>query len=85
MTFLEQLKAHIGGLVRLKTQIYWYQLSAWDGVEGRVCLLLDAFDGEVHPIHEDGGIWHVGDKVLLLIDGSPKLLRLPERAVELIK
>jgi hypothetical protein len=42
MIFKEQLRAHIGGLVRLKTELYWYHLFSCDGVEGRVCLLLDA-------------------------------------------
>jgi hypothetical protein len=41
MTFFEKLKAHVGGLVHLKTDLYWYDSFLWDGNEGRVCLLLD--------------------------------------------
>jgi hypothetical protein len=42
MTLLEQLQAHKGGLLRLKTQLYWYGRGGWDNNPGRVCLLLDA-------------------------------------------
>ena len=41
MTFLEGLQSHKGGLIRLKTELYWYD-GGWDGVPGRVCLVLDA-------------------------------------------
>jgi hypothetical protein len=40
MTLLEQLRAHVGGLVRIKSQLYWYG-RGWDGVHDRVCLLMD--------------------------------------------
>jgi hypothetical protein len=40
MTFAEQLKNHVGGLIRIKTDLYWYNTGVWDGIEGRVCLLL---------------------------------------------
>ena len=42
MTLLEQLQAHKGGLIQLKTQLYWYDGRGYDGTPGRVCLLLDA-------------------------------------------
>ena len=42
MTLLEQLQAHKGGLIQLKTQLYWYDRGSWDGTPGRICLLLDA-------------------------------------------
>ena len=42
MTLLEKLRAHKGGLVRLKTQLYWYGDRRMDGVTGRICLVLDA-------------------------------------------
>lgn len=41
MTFFEQLDAHHGGLIRLKTQLCWYGSGRYDGVEGRICILLD--------------------------------------------
>ena len=41
MTFLEELQAHKGGLVRIKSELYWYGGRGPDGSPGRVCLLLD--------------------------------------------
>jgi len=41
MTFLEQLQTHRGGLLELKTQLFWYG-RGWDSTPGRLCLLLDA-------------------------------------------
>ena len=42
MTFLEQFQAHKGGLIQLKSQLYWYGGRGYDGNPGRVCLILDA-------------------------------------------
>ena len=42
MTFLESLQAHKGGLIRLKTQLYWHEGNMWDNNPGRICLILDA-------------------------------------------
>jgi hypothetical protein len=42
MTFLEELTAHKGGLIRLKWGLYWYGGRGWDGVHDRICLLMDA-------------------------------------------
>lgn len=44
MTFIDKLKAHIGGLVLIKTELYWYDASRYgpDEDPGRICLLLDA-------------------------------------------
>jgi hypothetical protein len=44
MTFLDKLKDHVGGLIRIKTQIYWYEKRKWDGIHERVCLLLDTLN-----------------------------------------
>lgn len=41
MTFDERLKAHIGGLIRLETELYWFNTRSWGGVKGSVYLLLD--------------------------------------------
>ena len=41
MTFLEGLQSHRGGLLRLKSALFWYDGRGWDGAPGRVCLLLD--------------------------------------------
>ena len=42
MTFLERLQAHKGGLLRLKTELYWYGGRGYDGSPDRICLILDA-------------------------------------------
>ena len=40
--FHKRLQAHKGGLLYLKTELYWYNRSERDGVKGRLCVLLDA-------------------------------------------
>jgi len=42
MTLLEELDAHKGGLILLKTELFWYGGRGWDGTRGRVCLLMDS-------------------------------------------
>jgi hypothetical protein len=42
MTLIEALQAHKGGLLLLKTELFWYDGRGWDGITGRVCLLLNA-------------------------------------------
>jgi hypothetical protein len=77
MTLLEELQSHKGGLVRIKTQLYWYSGRGWDGVHDRVCLLLNAdntgADGTAAfaaarttaPALTDASV------ALLLVDGQP--------------
>ena len=91
MTFLQRLQAHKGGLLRLKTQLYWY-----DGVRseivGRVCLLLDASNlpkpsaaaatavvatAVVPSAAADAAAY-------LLIDGQPAWIWVAERDIELL-
>jgi hypothetical protein len=100
MMFFDQLKAHIGGLVRLKTDLYWYDSSSWDRVKDRMCLLLDVGEVMVHPfprghpalrnLDATGHVPHPdelipGEAVLLLIDGSCKRIWISKRDVELIQ
>jgi len=42
MTLIEALQSHKGGLILLKTEIFWYAGRGWDGITGQVCLLMDA-------------------------------------------
>jgi hypothetical protein len=90
MTFYAKLKAHTGGLIRLKERLYWYYSGLQDEAEGRVSILLDVFvfdparhsDGRTkNPFSAPQG--DVAD-VLVLIDGSPKCVLISEDAVELI-
>ena len=41
MTLLEKLQSHRGGLVRLKSDLYWCSGRVFDGIQSRICLLLD--------------------------------------------
>ena len=42
MDFLQTLEAHRGGLLHIKSELFWYGERGWDGARGRICLLLDA-------------------------------------------
>lgn len=41
MKFFEQIRAHIGGLIRIKHQLFWYDSRNWDGIRERFCILLN--------------------------------------------
>ena len=47
MMFLRRLRSHIGGLIRLKTGLFWYDGSGYDNTPERVCLLLETFSAGV--------------------------------------
>jgi hypothetical protein len=96
MTFLEQFQAHKGGLLKIKTQLYWYDRGRHDGNPGRVCLILDVCDARhvnSHDIHAVGAANAYaeshGKKVnsvdaFLLVDGVPRWIWLSEADVELL-
>jgi len=89
MIFLEQLRSHKGSLIRLPTQLYWYN-GGWDGTSDRICLLLDARVSPTHPaaaatptaVSAVGGT--ASSATLLLIDGQPRWVWVAENDVELI-
>ena len=91
MTFLRKLKAHVGGLVLIKTDLYWYKTHKWDEAYKRVHLLLDAY--ETTPTNLDAttswGVEYNARQTYapasLFIDGTPKLVWLDSETVELIK
>ena len=85
MTFLEQLQSHKGGLLRLKTELYWYGGRGYDGNPGRVCLILDtaAIRRSAAPSAAARGTT-ADYATLLLIDGSPHWVWVAEEDVELI-
>ena len=95
MTFFDKLKAHVGGLISIKTQLYWYKEGKWDRAHERVYLLLDVLDhavadarwSEVAAATVSPGRVDVGERegVLLFIDGNPKWTWVYSGAVELLK
>jgi len=91
MTFLETVQAHRGGLVLLKTGLFWYSKGEWDNEPGRICLVLDAAERRLgvdactseriltEALHRLGR----AVAVFLLIDGSPKWVWVDQQDVEL--
>ena len=96
MTFLERIQAHKGGLLRIKTRLYWYDRGRHDGNPGQVCLILDVCDARQVDSHdvEAAGAANAyaeshGKKVnsvdaFLLVDGVPRWIWLSEADVELL-
>ena len=41
MTLFEQLRAHLGGLIHIKRQLFWYNDRLWDETPERFCILLN--------------------------------------------
>jgi len=88
MTFLQRLQAHKGGLIQLKTQLYWYD-GVRNEIVGRICMLLDA-DAVEDPLDAVARTAeaHLGMSstaaALLLIDGSPQWIWITEADVELL-
>jgi hypothetical protein len=86
MTFLEALRSHKGGLVRIKSQLYWYG-RGWDGVHDRVCLLLNAAaspPSRVLAAARQYTNWGDGPAALLLVDGAPHWVWVAPANVELL-
>jgi hypothetical protein len=90
MTFLEELTAHKGGLILLRSDPFWYSGRGWDGIRGRVCLLMDARDAAfpasaataaAAPAREGGGAIAAA---FLLVDGTPHWVWVAQEDVELL-
>ena len=95
MTFLEDLTAHKGGLVRLKGGLYWYGGRGWDGVHDRICLLMDARDADdaaflrtlvaaTAALATGGMLPTASPAACLLIDGRPHWVWIAPADVELL-
>jgi len=91
MTFVESLRSHRGSLIRLKTELFWYNNAEWDGTLFRTCLLLDV------PTHQGdaartstarGRLLSAATGTTagacLLIEEVPQLIWLVEEDVEFI-
>jgi hypothetical protein len=83
MTFLEQLQAHKGGLIRLKTQLFWYEGRGWDNTPGRICLLLDAAATAATTVASSAAA-ATTTAAHLLIDGKPAWIWVAEQDIELL-
>lgn len=89
MVILEQLRVHVGGLVRIKSDLFWYGGRGWDGTRGRVCLLMDADDDApdrrfaaartTAPALTDATL------ALLLVDGQPHWVWVGSDDLELLQ
>ena len=88
MTFLETLQTHRGGLLRIKSELFWYGGRGWDGAPGRVCLLLDAGPtgtraaAAARSVRQRRAV--TGTPALLLIDDAPHWIWVGKEDVELI-
>ena len=93
MTLLDKLQTHKGGLLQLKTQLYWYGRGGWDNNPGRICLLLDAIaasrssrrttaatapERRRHPLAPRS----IPVAAFLLIDGQPHWVWVAEEDIE---
>ena len=88
MNFLQKLESHTGGLVRIKSDLFWFGGRGWDAAPGRVCLLLDADPDAPAPPAAARGAWIAPDLLrtaaLLLIDDRPHWIWVANEDVELI-
>jgi len=87
MTFLEQLQAHKGGLIHLKTQLYWCEGRRWDNNPGRICLILDAArrsTAAAATAAEPAAATTVAATAHLLIDGRLTWIWVAEQDIELL-
>lgn len=84
---LDRLRAHKGGLVRIRSQLCWYGgRGGWDGVPGRLCVLLDATADPAGV--RAAATAHAGPATavaaLLLIDGAPHWVWMAVEDIELL-
>jgi len=92
MDFFDKLQKSRGELLRLKTQLYWYDGRGWDNHPGRICLILDAAerpaviapDASVPGARSAFNFAEEAASVLLLINGSLEWVWIDKQSVELI-
>lgn len=82
MTLLDRLQAHRGGLLLIKTQLFWYDGRGLDRSPGRVCLVLDATAVAVGVAATTAGA--APTAAHLLIDGAPHWVWVAGKDVELL-
>lgn len=89
----EELRSHIGCLICINHELYWFTEDRWDGVPERFCILL-AVDSEVEtqpaPVAR---VWSsdwkndiiVDHHLQLLIDDKPQWVTLNTEFFEIVK
>jgi hypothetical protein len=90
MMLFDKLSAHIGGLIQIKTELYWYDSESYDNIQNRVCLIADVTRRAGRHEGKECAARTLTFKAsdvfaLLLIDDSLKWIRLCENDVELIR
>ena len=91
MNFLETLRAHKGGLILLKTELFWWGGRGYDGIPERVCLLMDSAPAGAparllqHPVARGRAAGLPFDVALLLIDGCPHWVWVSSDDLELLQ
>ena len=83
MTLLDKLQAHKGGLIHIKSQLYWYEGRKWDNNPGRICLILDA---AANPREIPAACTAATEATAayFLIDGQTAWIWLAEEDIELL-
>jgi len=93
MTFLERIQAHKGGLLKIKTELYWYGQGRYDGNPGRTCLILDDALAAQSTLEDLPAVFaaaaaaaptDASAAVYLLIDGQPQWIWVDEEDIELL-
>ena len=75
-------------MIRLKSQLWWYDGRGWDHHPERVCLILDADDSTAFiavaaaAMAEEGGGGRRAAAALLLIDESPTWVWIDKQSAE---
>jgi len=95
MVLLEQLRIHVGGLVLLKTELFWYGGRGWDGITDRTVLLMDAcahvapaarsVQGAAMGLFDTTSAAALAAGILLLIDGCPHWVWVSADDLELLQ
>ena len=84
---LFELQAHKGGLIRLKSDLFWFG-KGWDTTPERICILLDAVRKRSKEMHISAATLSGSDQdvwcIQLLIDGDPHWCWIAKRYLELV-
>jgi hypothetical protein len=90
MTFLDQITAHIGGLVYFKSDLFYYSNDLPVGIEDQYFIVLETENFDSAPLIARTprcpafcDLQEVDVK--LLINGEPKRVRFTNRCVEIIQ